>query len=183
MARESPSPSPPSLPPPYINNNEVYSHIYSNTAVTLKGFHPRTLLGITCPLPPQPHNTGCVCTTARPEDGWGRTHAHVCACVCARAGARQAPLACCAPVFALRLPCAFQGTCRLWQPGAGASRGQGVFCSTHAFIYSCGFNAEKDRAFDVCVRARVLCGYFAHAVCSLHGCVCVFAHACERARV
>lgn len=101
-------------------------------------------------------------------------HTHVYACVCARAGARQAPLACRTPVFVLHLPCAFQGTCGIWQPGTGALRGQGVFCSTHAFIYGCGFDAEKDGAFDVCVRA--LCGYFTHTVCSLHGYVCVCLH-------
>lgn len=135
--------------------------------------------GITCPLPPQPLDTGCVCTTARPEHE-GRTHAHtcvhVCACVCSRATTGQAPLACCTPVFALRLPCAFQGTWGIWQPGAGALRGLGVFCSTHAFTYGCGFDVEKDGAFDVSV--RVLCGYFTHAVCSLHRCVCVCVCTC-----
>lgn len=65
-------------------------------------------------------------------------------------------------------------------PGTGALRGQGVFCLTHAFIYSCGFDAEKDRAFDVCMCVHVLCGYFTHTVCSLHECVfvCLHMHVC-----
>lgn len=79
------------------------------------------------------------------------TCVHVCACMCTRARAGQVPLACSVPVFVLRLPCAFQGTCGIWQPGAGALCGQGVFCSAHAFTYGCGFDAEKDQAFDVSV--------------------------------
>lgn len=47
-------------------------------------------------------------------------HAHKCVRVrvrvCVHGGAGQAPLACCTLVFALCLPCAFQGTCGIWQP-------------------------------------------------------------------
>lgn len=92
-------------------------------------------------------------------------HVHACALVCARAGARQAPLACRAPVFALHLPCAFQGTCGIWQPGTGALRGQGgVLLNTRLHLRLRFFDAEKGRAFDVWVRACVLCGCFTRAV-------------------
>lgn len=112
--------------------------------------------------------------------GEGCTHTcvHAYACMCAHAGARQAPLACRVPVFALRLPCAFQGTCGIWQPGMGALRGQGVFCSTHAFIYGCGFDAEKDRAFDVCVRARALQVFHTRCVQPAWMCVCLHMRVC-----
>lgn len=50
-----------------------------------KGFHSRTLLGNTCPLPLLLHNTGCACTTVGCEDrGRMHTHARARVCVCAR---------------------------------------------------------------------------------------------------
>lgn len=102
------------------------------------------------------------------------TCVHVCACMYARASAGQAPLACRMPVFVLRLPCAFQGMCGIWQPGTGTLCGLGVFCSTQAFICTCSFDTEKDWAFDVCV--CVLCSagisHMLRAAC-IDVCVCL----------
>lgn len=90
------------------------------------------------------------------------------------------PLVCRVPVFALHLPCAFWGTCGIWQPDAGAWCGQGVLCSTPAFTYGCGFDAEKDGLLmSVCMCSAGV-SHSLRAAC-LEGClhmhVCV--HVCE----
>jgi len=106
---------------------------------------------------------------------------HACMHARSRAGTLGAPHTCVCTVLAM---CMAGHVCELAaRCGACAPRGLGVFCSTHAFICSCGFDSEKGRAFDACVHAGACWALQVfHArcisVCVRARRVCVCAHAC-----
>lgn len=77
-------------------------------------------------------------------------HAHVCICVCTCV--RVCVVCVCVQGRCPSVPCARVGSAvaicisgHVWDlaAAAGARRGQGVFFSTPAFTYGCGFDAES----------------------------------------
>lgn len=123
---------------------------------------------------------GCICTKDRAQ-----MCVHACMHARSRAGTLGAPHTCVCTVLAM---CMAGHVCELAaRCGACAPRGLGVFCSTHAFICSCGFDSEKGRAFDACVHAGACWALQVfHArcisVCARAACVCVRTCMCARVR-
>lgn len=107
-------------------------------------------------------------------------------CVCMRAcmhAAVPAPLALRAPVFALCLPCAWQGTCASWRPSAVRVLRVGWACFAQHMPSSAAAVLIQRKAvllMSACTRVHAgLCRYFTHAasVCMCaRVCVCVSVH-------
>lgn len=110
-------------------------------------------------------------------------------CVCMRAcmhAAVPAPLARRTPVFALCLPCAWQGTCASWRPAAVRVLRVGWACFAQHMPSSAAAVLIQRKAvllMPACTRVRAgLCRYFTRAaslcVCARGVCVCVHMHVC-----